>query len=106
VNNRLFPSAIVAESSHAKDSTSQPTNFASASIENTFAFTTLHSTSTALNLLSRAAGSVVYLPEATATHPIQYNAQGLLADECDLLQYHLVEIGVLTPLQVGDILER
>jgi hypothetical protein len=89
---------------------SQRNSSASAAIDDTFASTNLHNTSDALNLLSQAALGVNHISKSVISQHVPSHDDALTdnfgINESDLLQYHLVVIGVLTPVQVADLVQR
>lgn len=80
-------------------------------IDDTFASTDLHNTSDALKLLSQIAGSaskstMAYTEPSHLPSMAQCSANQAVVPETGLLEYHLVNAGVLTPSQVLNLVER
>jgi hypothetical protein len=81
------------------------------SIDDAFVSADLHDTSDALNTLSQIAANAANndADHARISSPsIRQNEQGQVnqQDEIGLLNYHLIRASLLTPSEVGEVVER
>jgi hypothetical protein len=106
-----LPASFEVPAGHVGDINRSAGNLASTAIDDTFASTNLHNTSDALNLLSQAALGTNDIPKAdlsqnAPSHGREALAESFGVNDSDLLQYYLVANGVLTAVQVADLVQR
>lgn len=101
-----FPSTTTGRNSHAEEA--QDTG--ASTIKDTFASTSLHNTSDALNFLSHIASNSVDAQPWVIPQDVSGAApaapSNLETDPINVLQYHLVTIGALTSTQIAELLQR